>query len=254
MDALFLTSNSAWISMSQVDAPTIMVFRTSDGGQTWQKYSVQAEDSSRAQITAVDTQHGWLLNHIRGGPQAEIIEIFRTSDGGENWERVSRVYPASTDGPPPGKLPYGGSKSGLSFLNASTGWVTGSVIVNNFTWCFVTHDGGSTWNFQTLPPLPKGVSAQLSFMSPQFFTSSDGVLPVNLSSDTSSAFGVYVTHDGGATWSSISLLPTSIASTDFIDANHGWATNGPAHGGKGAGISTLYMTSDGGQHWTQLPA
>lgn len=246
MDALFLTSNGAWISMYQVDALTIMVFRTSDGGQTWQKSSIQAENSSRVQITAVDTQHGWILNHIRSGPQAEIVEIFRTSDGGENWERVSRVYPASTDGPPPGKLPFGGSKSGLSFANASTGWVTGSVPVNNLAWVFVTRDAGITWQRQLLPPLPLQEPALLSFISPQFFTANEGILPVTFSGDKGSGFGLYVTHDGGATWNSLPVAKeaSSISTIDFIDTQQGWAID--------KGGTNLYATIDGGVHWTKL--
>jgi photosystem II stability/assembly factor-like uncharacterized protein len=37
-------------------------------------------------------------------------------------------------------------------------------------------------------------------------------------------------------------LPGNASSADFIDANHGWVTDG----------SVIYMTSDGGQHWTKI--
>ncbi len=258
IDAHFLTASDAWVSMSPATSPTTLVFHTGDGGQTWQKSTVPTDRSSHVQINAVDAQHGWLMNHmVGGGAQAELVEIFRTSDGGKTWEMVTRVYPASTDGPPPGRLPYGGSKSGLSFINASTGWVSGSVPVNNHTWFFVTHDGGSTWHQQALPPLPQGTSAFLSLLSPTFFTANDGILPVYLSADDkASGFGLYVTHDGGTTWNNIATTqpPSSIAVVDFIDTNHGWATSGPSHGSGKAAISPLFITNDGGQHWVQLPA
>lgn len=246
VSATFFSVTSAWINMSQAASATVLVFRTEDGGQTWQKSSIQTDDSSHAQITAIDTQHGWLLNHISGGPQAETIEIFRTSNGGKSWERTSRVYPASTDGPPPGQLPFGGSKSGLSFVNASTGWVTGSVPVNNLAWVFVTHDGGTTWQQQALPPLPHTTTALLSFMPPTFFTANDGILPVNFTGENTAGFGMYVTHDGGATWNSVPVAKeaSSMSTIDFIDMQHGWSIdNSGTH---------LYVTIDGGMHWTEL--
>ena len=246
IDAIFLTSSSAWISMPQASSATILVFRTDDGGQTWQKSSLQSNKSTQVQISAVDSQHAWILNHIGGGPQAEIVEIFRTNDGGKSWARVTRVYPASTDGPPQGQLPFGGSKSGLSFVDAATGWVTGSMPVNNLTWVFRTHDGGSTWQQQALPPLSHATSALLSFTSPTFFTANDGILPVNFTGQNTSGFGIYVTHDGGNTWKSVPAAqpPISLATIDFIDTNHGWATDNEG--------SNLYVTKDGGEHWTKL--
>ena len=246
MDATFLTGSTAWIGISQANSSTILVFRTEDGGQTWQQSSAHTTISTQIQMSAIDSQHGWILNHIGGGPQAEIVEIFRTSDGGKNWARVTQVYPASTDGPPPGRLPYGGSKSGLSFVNATTGWVTGSVPVNNLTWVYVTRDGGSSWQQQALPPAPHLAAAQLSFLTATFFTARDGILPVNFVGDKGSGFGVYVTHDGGNTWKGVTAVqpPSSMAAIDFIDMNHGWVVD--KDGGN------LYATKDGGQHWTKL--
>ena len=90
---------------------------------------------------------------------------------------VSSALPASTDGPPPGQLPFGGRKSGIQFLNASTGWITGTVGANDLAWLYVSHDGGATWNHQSLP-LPPGVpSAQLSLGSPTFFSGTEAFFP-----------------------------------------------------------------------------
>jgi len=85
----------------------------------------------------------------------------------------------------------------------------------------------------------------VSITPPTFFNATDGILPVNglsVGSQVVGASDIYITHDGGATWNSTSLLAANASSADFTDINHGWVTDG----------ANLYMTSDGGQHWTKI--
>ncbi len=242
--AEFLTASLAWVATAQANGTTAQVLRTTDGGQTWRQSTIQA--AFLKQVTFVDSQHGWLLSSwgAAGGP-AEAVNVLRTSDGGKTWRNVASALPASTDTPPPGHLPFGGQKSGIHFLNAYTGWVTGTVVVNDLAWLYVSHDGGSTWYQQSLS-LPPGVpSAQLSLISPTFFSATEGILPVIFSDGVTGkgiATDVYVTHDGGTTWKSTMPLPGALGTIDFVDMQHGWATDG----------ITLYNTSDGGQHWAKL--
>ena len=240
----FLTASLAWVAIPQANGTTAQVLRTTDGGQTWQQSTLQA--AFLKQITFVDSQHGWLLSGWgpQGGP-AETVGVFRTSDGGKTWSNVSNALPASTDIPPPGHLPYGGRKSGIHFLNTSTGWITGTAVVNDLIWLYVTHDGGATWYQQSLSLPPEVPSGQLSLISPTFFSDMDGVLPIifsDLITGRGIATDIYVTHDGGTTWKSTMLLPAVFGTIDFVDTQHGWATDG----------MVLYSTSDGGQHWTKL--
>jgi len=241
--AAFFTASLTWVATSQANGTTTQVLRTTDGGQTWQMSTVQA--TFLKQITFIDSQHGWILSGwgATGGP-AEAVSVFRTSDGGKTWSNVASALPASTDMPPPGHLPFGGQKSGIHFLNTSTGWVTGTVVVNDLAWLYVSHDGGSTWYQQSLS-LPPGVpSAQLSLISPTFFSATDGILPVifsDLISGKGIATDIYVTHDA-TTWKSTMPLPAAFGTIDFVDTQHGWVTDG----------MVLYNTSDGGQHWTKL--
>jgi len=242
--AAFLTASLAWIATPQANGTTTQVLRTTDGGQTWQQSTVQT--TFLKQITFIDSQHGWILSgwQSQGGP-AEAVSVFRTSDGGKTWSNVASALPASTDIPPPGHLPFGGQKSGIHFLNTSTGWITGTVVVSDLAWLYESHDGGSTWYQQSLS-LPPGVpSAQLSLISPTFFSATDGILPVIFSDNISGrgiATDIYVTHDGGTTWNNTMPLAAVFGTIDFVDMQHGWATDG----------MVLYNTSDGGLQWAKL--
>src|SRR5260370_8673578 len=82
------------------------------------------------QMTFADAQHGWMLSKQADLASAEAIDILRTTAGGKTWAIVSSVLPASTDTPPPGRLPFGGEKAGLGFLDTMTGWLTASFPLN----------------------------------------------------------------------------------------------------------------------------
>lgn len=242
--ANFLTVLLAWIATPQSNGTTSQIVRTTDSGQTWQQSTVPMVYLK--QMTFVDAQHGWILaGWSTGGGAAEAVAVFRTVDGGKTWKNVSSALPASTDAPPPGQLPFGGRKSGIQFLNTSTGWITGTVVANDLAWLYVSHDGGATWNQQSLP-LPSGVpSAQLSLGSPTFFSATDGILPVTFSDVITGrgiATDIYVTHDGGKTWTSATPLSLASVAIDFVDMQHGWATDG----------MILYRTSNGAQEWARL--
>ncbi len=240
----FLTFSSAWVAVSYTAADettTVVVFRTTDGGQTWQNTTIQ-QTSQIFQVTFTDSRHGWLLMKNPLSAPAETVEIYSSTDGGRTWAMISAAYAASTDTPPPGQLPFGGSKTGLGFLNATTGWVTGSSPINGYTLLYTTHDGGSTWHRQTFPLLPEEASSHLSISPPLFFNATDGLLPVTFDTRNGSSLDFYVTHNGGTTWNSTSPVGALAGVSSFIDVNHGWASDG----------THLYMTSDGGHNWTKL--
>ncbi len=240
----FFTFSIAWVAKSQTNADgtiTVVVFRTTDGGQTWQDTTIQ-QISPIFQITFADAQHGWMLSKQVDLANAEAIDILRTTDGGKTWAIVSSVLPASTDTPPPGRLPFGGDKAGLGFLDTMTGWTTGSFPLNGYVFFYVTHDGGATWNRQTVPFSTDQASTQIATRPPRFFTATDGILPVSFVTENASSLDFYVTHDAGTTWKSTTPLAASASVSDVIDVNHGWASDG----------TLLYVTSDGGQHWAKL--
>ena len=247
----FLSASLAWVAIAPDNGtPPTQVYRTTDGGQVWQMSTVPTT-SQLGQLTFLDPQHGWLLAGIQAAAGPKAVDVFRTADGGKTWTHVSTASPTSTS---PGALPPGAEW--MTFLDASTGWATGSSPVSQFVWLYVTHDGGSTWHHQTLQP-PAQVQGDLFTGPITFFNSQDGVLPTCLSAGADIYTDIYVTHDGGTTWNSTSLLPFSrcavaafVGTSDFIDSTHGWVLDTaftPA-----ATTTRLYMTSDGGAHWMKL--
>ncbi|MFL5660486.1 MAG: WD40/YVTN/BNR-like repeat-containing protein [Ktedonobacteraceae bacterium] len=238
----FRTASIASIATPQANGATTQVLHTADGGQAWQKATIQMPFPR--QVSFIDSQHGWILAAVRPlGGAAEPVSVFRTTDGGKTWVNVATAL--FSDATPAGRLPYGGQKSGMHFLNALTGWVTGTTTLSNLAWLYVTHDGGSTWHQQMLPMPPGMPSAHLSILSPTFLSAADGILPVifsNATTDSEIATAIYTTHDGGQTWQSTMPVSAAVRILSFADIQHWWATDG----------TILYSTGDGGNHWTKL--
>ncbi len=219
-----LSGQEAWIAEAG-QQPGAIVSHTTDGGQTWQSATLSASvPLNPARMSFINNQDGWIEAETGGATGNDFEMIFRTTDGGKTWTAVSRT----PDGGPstiPATFPFTGHKTGLTFISASTGWATGP-------WLYITHDGGATWQAQTLPTVPGQV-----FAPPTFFNTRDGIVPA-----TSQLF---VTHDSGATWQSTSFLPEpSNLVTAFLDMQHGLVA---ASSG-----TTLYSTSDGGAHWAKI--
>ncbi len=219
----FLSGEEAWIAESG-QQPGAIVSHTADGGQTWQSATLSANvPVDRARMSFINSQDGWIEGETGGATGNDFEMIFRTTDGGKSWTAVSRTTYGSQSNIP-ATFPFTGHKTGLTFINASTGWATGP-------WLYITHDGGATWQSQTLLTAPDQV-----FAPPTFFTAHDGILP--------GGSQLFVTHDGGTTWQSTSSLPASSSLVTFIDMQHGWVAidNG----------TMLYRTSDGGAHWAKI--
>lgn len=256
----------AWAEKEPALALTSEIFRTADGGQTW-KASIKPRVGPRG-ISFINPREGWFLADLGATMGKGFVDIYRTADGGETWTKMA----SSTSADQAGGLSVDGLQTGIAFLNATTGWVTGTTVPGDFVYLYVTHDGGGTWRHQDLPVPPHPQSSQhlpsqvrsrwYAFLwPPKFFTARDGILRVDFryslfnesTSDEKGAGSLvafYITHDTGTTWKySTPVLsrqgdglgdPQRTPSC-FVDVNHGWMKDG----------DVLYMTNDGGQQWTE---
>jgi len=244
----FFSPATAWVAVASETGS--LMYRTNDGGQTWQKASIPDQIVGNFQITFLNAQVGWLLVGKGAAAGSEAVDVLHTSDGGATWKTVSVTSYTNNR---PTALPFGGDKSGISFVSATTGWATGLSATSNFVWLYVTHDSGTTWQHQSIPLAGNAGNGQIATMPPVFFNATDGILPVILAGLTNQATIIYVTHNGGISWNATAPVPIGAPARtiDFVDATHGWvAVNTDDVRSNQYTNSTVYRTTDGGQHWT----
>jgi photosystem II stability/assembly factor-like uncharacterized protein len=177
----------------------------------------------------------------------EEDKIYHSTDGGATW---SKVASATRDDDSSG-LPITGDKDAISFLNPTTGWITGGTIESDWLYVYVTHDGGRTWQKQEMS-LPKGLTPHWNAYPkpPRFFTARDGILPVyySLRNDTGEQDSIivtfYATHDSGSSWAYTAFGPVGASGLTHAvaDMEHLWVKQG----------NVLFATTDGGRRWTML--
>ena len=279
----FMTASSAWVLIANADGTTGSLYRTTDGGSTWATASVPFAGAS---LQFLDAANGIAMASLGAGAGSEAVAVYHSSDGGSTWTQAYINDPTVAGSGD--SLPLAGTKSGAVFLDSNHGWVSGAEPMPDFIYLYGTADGGHTWTQQNLA-LPSAFSgATTNADPPRFFSASQGVLAVDLSSYTvgtvfylSRDGGVswtptqpvtptgrysiasltdffvwdggstlFVSHDSGQTWSSISPninVQDSLVTFQFVDPMNGWTLTIDANN-----HSSLYKTADGGQTWTTL--
>ena len=237
-----LNANAVWVLVPEANFFSGTLYRTSDGGITWSSALVPF-GGAIIQFQNGSTGRALATREARDG--SEAVELFQTADGGVTWASVfhnDSSQPGASDSPP-----LEGIKNGMTFLDANTGWVTGSIPENGKVYLYVTHDGGVSWSQQSLP-LPAGYADYRYLPQAPVFFGKDGFLPLIIYLPDQTDLTFYSTHDGGLSWSGD---PTDVHKvikpglSAFGDPLHIWSWDG---------ATTLYATSDGAQMWEGVPA
>ena len=281
--SFFMNATTAWLVLPSADYTNGTLYHTADGGMTWTSSSVPFSGGS---LQFLDAQSGWMLAALGAGAGSEAVAVFQSTDSGATWSRVYINDPnvaGSSD-----SLPLSGQKSGMTFLDATHGWVTGSVPKDGYVYLFSTQDGGHSWAHQDAS-LPAGFeTAMTSADAPRFFTSTDGIFHLGMYAALSATV-FYLTQDGGATWTPTfpvnmlgryaianlqdvwvwdggpvmlvshdsgttwNLVNTNINVTDMLmQLDFVTATTGWALTGDASSHYSLYKTTDGGATWMVL--
>ena len=239
----------------------VTLWATNNGGRIWTRSTAPGFVFRGALVTFTDGTHGWFA--VPGEPtsqeQQQGVVIDRTVDGGKTWRNVAETAwpPArSTSGAPP----FDCGKSDLSFLDASTGWLTGGC-TSGITFD-VTTDGGVTWKAKTLPG-PRGMNfvtacegGPCSLTAPRFAARGFGYMVLNDTSLYPVRSWLYESRDNGKTWA-IHALPGQETRVLMLNSSVGYASVGVVTDSSDAVVPTapwLYRTDDGGTTWNPVQA
>ena len=231
----FLDSNHGWVvSGDPSNSPSGTLYRTQDGGVTWQSGAVSF---LMGNMVFVNASNGWMMSNLDVAVGSNAVAIFQTTDGGGTWKQTYINDPTQ-----PGAattLPLGGLKDGITPTDMKNAWVGGITYASGVIYLYQTQDGGQTWKQQSVP-IPVGYEqAQFETVGPQFVTAQNAFMPVHATNQYGMLMAVYYSHDGGTNWALTPKLIPNGGSMDFVSANDGFVWNG----------SQFYVTHDGAQTW-----
>ncbi|MDI3310232.1 MAG: hypothetical protein QJR05_02205 [Thermoanaerobacterium sp.] len=150
----FVTPNTGWllaVSDGAAEQQIKYLFRTNDGGKTWEKINVTSSDSYSG-LPLVGTSTDMIFYGVDNGwvgvsnPISADVILYKTMDGGNTWSKVSVPTPQCYEkycivsaSVPVFKDDKNGTLN-IDFYRISNGKS------ENHTVTYVTNDGGNTWS------------------------------------------------------------------------------------------------------------
>jgi photosystem II stability/assembly factor-like uncharacterized protein len=253
---VFVDGDHGWIlSTSQGRlGQDSQLYRTADGGDHWHLLAETdtshqlshgiAEQVDKAWVSFDDPQNGWLGGHEPDGSPT----LYSTHDGGQDWTKV--MLPA----PPGGWV----QESLVAMSPPRISSTRGVLVVSDYgqvgslpfgVWILTTRDAGRSWSDPVGLPMagtqPNGLAYFLE-TTPSF---ADGQAGWRVAGAQ-----VWTSSDSGQTWKSPGALPRrwSFGSLFPVDARTAWAEAVEAGSPGPAAPWRLFVTRDGGRHWTQV--
>ncbi len=133
-----LSADVAWVD-ADAGPTTPQLFRTRDGGKSWQQLGAVPADCT---LQFVDASDGWCYE-LSGSMGSAAVEIYRTQDGGVTWRLISRTTGDGTQ-QTPDPLPFWCGKS-LTFTSRTVGWAS-SFCNGGEPYLETSADGGMRWH------------------------------------------------------------------------------------------------------------
>jgi photosystem II stability/assembly factor-like uncharacterized protein len=251
--SFFLDGQDAWVQLFNSTTNAGGLVFTGDGGRTWAAID-KALPFATAALHFTDPKNGWAESADVGAGNA-YVGIYVTSDGGTSWSQLPLRGPdAAVPSPTPGTVHLCNICGDVLYFDPQRLIVTSGDLASGpggAVRLSISTDLGGTWKDLKLPlPDAKHNDYLIAPQSPVFFTRNDGLLPVQmtLNSSTSSAtdLAVYATHDGGLSWTALPAVLKNASPNDlamFVTPLDGFARCG----------NNLCSTNDGARTWQTLP-
>jgi photosystem II stability/assembly factor-like uncharacterized protein len=214
LDVAFADPRHGWLVNLQPTGPGASLYRTRDGGRTWQ--TLRAERSSIRRVVFTSASTGW---GTWAPPPGAGAPLFRSADGGVTWVREEQL--------PAGRyeLPVFRGPSGV--VVAAVRW---SVLV------YLTGDGGRRWT-----PAGRLRFGEMLY-EPSVSSPAAGVWWITAFARRRTFLAV--TADGGRSWTRREVDLPGGASFALVatSGRAAWASQG----------GRLYRTGDAGRTWTRV--
>jgi photosystem II stability/assembly factor-like uncharacterized protein len=240
VETFILDNDHAWVQKPDFNnfPNNGLLYRTADGGLTW---SISSTPFSGGDLSFIDQSQGWMLADLGVGAGSNAVAVFQTTDGGATWTQTYTNDPNNPESAD--SLPLGGLKSDLVPMDMQTAWVGGVIYAPGTVYLYRTDDGGQSWTQVNLE-LPEGAeNFELGIDQDQmkFVSTSDGFLALRMSGDSTQT-AVYITNDGGDTWTLTPTLIPGAGASDFLSAQEAVIYNG----------EQFYVTHDAARTWTTV--
>ncbi len=229
----FLDHQHAWLlRLGEQIFASGYLYHTSDGGKSWEGMEVPF---LMATFDFVNAEQGWAMADLGSGAGSNAVAIYQTQDAGHSWTlrfvNDPNVAGARQD------IPLAGLKTGFAARDLQTAWVTGTIYMSLVPYLYVTHDGGKSWQPQSLV-FPEGdPNAMASVQSPILLSETDVLLSVELVGDLKRT-AIYLSQDGGESWRLAVTLNgqgrfQALSPREWLF----WSQN------------MIFYTTDGGKNW-----
>jgi photosystem II stability/assembly factor-like uncharacterized protein len=243
------------------------VFRTSDGGLTWQDLtppepaSADPSQPQKAVGTFLDDLHGWVVYSNLGPIARSTAYVWFTHDGGATWQYSGLTEPALYQEFFLPEAPF--------FLDPQHGWLlvhVGAGMNHDYYVLLGSNDGGQTWETLVSPMNDLSGTQSCSKTGLVFATTQNGWMPTDCRGVAPVPY-LFKTQDGGATWDKVGL-PAPAGTTDLFNQ---WycGLHSPLlftdqagdfvlkcdqfDNGQKISQYYLYQTKDNGLSWTTYP-
>lgn len=246
----FLNAREGWL-MGQTATGKVMVYHTTDGGDSWSLLNpgiAVPVGSFIGPVSFAGPQRGWMMIESSVAMSRSQKVIYETADGGRTWRvlSVDTGYVPSDLPTTPNAVPEY-TANGMVFEQSGVGWVSENdpfappLSVNLYR----TTDGGHSW-FRQPVSIPPQAGHDYSITYAPIMFGSSGCLVVSLPGGNP-MIATYVTDNRGDSWRMTAQLSSDSQSplVSFSDASHGLLLL--------ADPERLYKTSDGGIRWIGVP-
>lgn len=173
------------------------VFRSTDGGKTFEKVLYRDENIGAADVQ-IDPEHPDVayasLWEARQGPWENAVwngtggGIFKTTDGGKTWRQLTRG------------LPEGIIQANLTIAASSSKHLFAAVASPNAVNLYTSDNGGDSWTVATTDPRPAGRIGGGDLPVPRIDPSNSNVIYV-------ASTVCWKSVDGGKTWAAFRGAP-----------------------------------------------